>query len=132
MNEYYQFFNAGSLAAELGPIPRKIWAKIPFYNQIYLEECGWQARTIYNAETNDDIKADDDAETDDDTKTDDDAKTIENTDSDKIKSAISALDRPMRNTIARRASRKSLPYHTKQWDLVEMKLLISDKIILNL
>ncbi len=41
MDEYYQFFNAGSLAVELGLILGEIQAKIPFCNQIYLEECGW-------------------------------------------------------------------------------------------
>ena len=72
-----------------------------------------------NIEINDDTETDDDAEINDDTKTDDDAETnddtetIEDADNDKIKSAISALDRPIRNVIARKVSRKSLPYYIK-------------------
>ena len=47
-------------------------------------------------------------------KVHDDAETVEDTDNDKIKSVISALGRSMRSAVARRAPRKSLPYHTKQ------------------
>ncbi len=66
-----------------------------------------------DTKTNENTKTNDDAETDDDTKTNDDTEAVENTDNDKIKSAISVLDRPMRSTVAKKTPKKSLPYHTK-------------------
>jgi len=62
---------------------------------------------------NDDAETNDDAEADDDGEVDNDAEAVKNTDSDKIKSVISTLDRPMRNIVARRAFRKSFSYYIK-------------------
>ncbi len=95
-------------------------------------ETNENTKTNDDAKTDDDTKTNDDTEADDDAETDDDTEAIEDTNNDKIESAISALDRPMRSAVARKTPRKSRPYHTKQWDLVEMKLLTSDKIILSL
>ncbi len=66
-----------------------------------------------NAETNDDAEANNDAEADDDAEIDNDAEVVEDTDNDKIESAILVLGRPMRSTVARRAFRKSFPYYIK-------------------